>query len=83
MLVGMMFKAIMDAVAEDQRRIEGILETERLRVEESLRAAAAARKARDEADDKGDTEDIEPRCASTCYALRLCFFYHGAQNTKM
>lgn len=38
----------MGALAEDQKAIEGILEGERIRMEESFRSAAAARKARDE-----------------------------------
>ena len=38
----------MGALAEDQKAIEGILEGERIRMEESFRVAAAARKARDE-----------------------------------
>lgn len=42
-------------MAEDQRRIESLLEAERQRIEESLKAAAAARRARDERDTKGDT----------------------------
>lgn len=39
---------MMGALADDQRVIEDVLEAERLRVEESLRAAATARKARDD-----------------------------------
>lgn len=38
----------MGALAEDQKAIEDILEGERIRMEESFRSAAAARKARDE-----------------------------------
>lgn len=41
-------QALMGALAEDQKAIEGILEGERIRMEESFRSAAAARKARDE-----------------------------------
>lgn len=52
-------KAMMRAITEDQKNIEGILEGERMRMEESFRSAAAARKARDEkhAEEDGD----EPR----------------------
>ena len=41
-------KILMGALVEDQKAIEGILEDERIRMEESFRSAAAARKARDE-----------------------------------
>lgn len=41
-------QAMMNALTEDQKTIEGILEGERVRMEESFRSAAAARKARDE-----------------------------------
>lgn len=40
-------QALMGALAEDQKAIEGILEGERIRMEESFRSATAARKARD------------------------------------
>ncbi|CAM9214612.1 unnamed protein product, partial [Scytosiphon promiscuus] len=41
-------QAMMSALADDQKAIEEILEGERIRVAESFRSAAAARKARDE-----------------------------------
>lgn len=52
---------MLDAVAEDQRRIEGVLEGERVRVEENLKATAAARKARDKRDAKEDADGAGPR----------------------
>lgn len=53
----------MGAVEEDQKVIEGVLEAERLRIEESLRAATAARKARDERHaEEDDAECREGRC---------------------
>ncbi|CAM9390922.1 unnamed protein product, partial [Pylaiella littoralis] len=39
---------MMEALSEDQRVIEGILEGERMRMEESFRSAAAARRVREE-----------------------------------
>lgn len=51
----------MNAVAEDQRLIEGVLEAERLRVEESLKAAAASRKARGARDAEEDVKSIDAR----------------------
>lgn len=44
----------MGALSEDQKAIEGILEGERMRMEESFRSAAAARKAREEKHDQED-----------------------------
>lgn len=41
-------KLMMEALSEDQRVIEGILEGERMRMEESFRSAAAARRVREE-----------------------------------
>ncbi|CAN0512825.1 unnamed protein product, partial [Ectocarpus sp. 12 AP-2014] len=41
-------QAMMNALTEDQKTIESILEGERVRMEESFKSAAAARKARDE-----------------------------------
>jgi len=41
-------KSLIGALAEDQKAIEDILEGERIRMEESFRSAAAARKAREE-----------------------------------
>lgn len=57
-------KAMMGALVEDQRVIEGVLEGERLRIEESLRAAAAARKARDER--YAEEDAAEERCDDQC-----------------
>lgn len=39
---------MMGALTEDQKTIEGILKGERMRMEEILRSAVVARKARDE-----------------------------------
>lgn len=50
-------QAMMRALEEDQRAIEGVLEGERLRIEESLRAAAVARKAREERHAEEDATD--------------------------
>lgn len=53
-------KAMMGALADDQRAIESVLEGERIRVEENLRTATAARKARE---DMHAVEDAaEERC---------------------
>lgn len=51
----------MEALAEDQRAIKDILEEERLRVEETLRAATAARKAMDDSLAEEDAAGPEER----------------------
>lgn len=52
-------KSLMGALAEDQKAIEDILEGERIRMEESFKSAAAARKARDEK--HAEEDDVEDR----------------------
>lgn len=49
----------MGALAEDQKMIEGILEAERMRMEESFKSAAAARKAMDEK--HAEEDEVEER----------------------
>lgn len=50
---------------KDQRLIEGVLEAERVRVEEGIKAFVASRKARDEKDAKDDAErEGASRCNS-------------------
>lgn len=53
----------MNALTEDQKTIEGILEGERVRMEESFKSATAARKARDEKHAEEDA--VEERCGKT------------------
>lgn len=53
----------MSALADDQKAIEEILEGERIRMAESFRSAAAARKARDEKHAEEDA--IEDKCVRT------------------
>lgn len=58
----------MDAMDKDQRQIEEILEAERVRVEDGLKAAVASRKARDERDAKNEAEQEH---SSRYVSLRL------------
>lgn len=59
----------MGAVEEDQRVIEGVLEAERLRIGESLKAATAARKARDER--HAEEDDAEWGEGSRCERVHV------------
>lgn len=53
----------MNALADDQKAIEEILEGERVRMAESFRSTAAARKARDEK--HAEEDDIEEKCVQS------------------
>lgn len=61
----------MNAVANDERAIKTILESERLRAKESMKAAAAARKAREEKAADGDAHLEGARYGSLYRAPRL------------
>ena len=68
-------KAMMGALAEDQRAIENVLEGERIRAAENLRIATAARKAREDrhAEEEGAAEK---RCGHLNIRHEINFVQH-------
>lgn len=69
----------MEAVANDERAIASALEAERLRIEETLRVATAARKARDDRHTDEDADDGE-RCDDRIHVMLLWRSRCGRDN---
>lgn len=70
----------MEALAEDQRAIKDILEEERLRVEETLQAASAARKAMDDSPEERFVGCIHLHMANVTRVLACAHFLRPITN---